>query len=147
MPTDDIAEVASYMVTMFEDDITIGLKGVSYGDQEKIPQTPWLAVEPGPMDSVTEGASNRQKHTLTMYLILYLARVQSKQVTRSEIDAMIKKVVEVLHSDTQLGVLPDNLVIQSWVTRREPGYARKGGALLNAARITWPGLSRSRVGA
>jgi hypothetical protein len=139
--TSDYSVVAEAIKDLYELDTSIGLEAIYYGDQDKIGSTPCIVIEPGPTEDRPAGANFRTEHTFTMFLILYLARIQSTQTTRLELDQMVAKAVSVLHADKQLG----GLVIHSQVIRREPGYARNGSQLRNAARITWQGMSLTYV--
>lgn len=141
METSSYVDVAEYIVDLYKLSSELQLEGVFYGDQQKIGRTPCICVEPGRQVDELRGAPMIFKHTFNIYILLYLARVQDNQTSRMEIDRLVEKVVAVLDSDRTLGQSPKNLVTQSWVISREPGYALRGGTLMNAVRIHWNGFS------
>ena len=72
-----------------------------------------------------------------MYVMVYHGGLRDTQDRRKRTDEVTEAVVEQLHSDRRL----DGLLIHSNVSGNEPGFARRGGALLVANRVTWEGIS------
>ena len=139
--TENPSEVAQHIIDMLEGTPSLGLTAVYYGDQERIPSTPCAAVETGPLNRTLAGASFRTDNTITIFVLLYLAKLQDVQATRKQVDELAEAVMDVLHADINMG----GLVIHGHVTSMEPGYAIRGGALMRAARITWTGLSKTSL--
>lgn len=116
----------------------LGLQDVYYGDQQKIPRTPCATVEAGTQNNLLAGAPFRVEHDITTYIVLYIAKVTSNQVSKREADLLSAAVTKRLHEDKTMG----GLVVYGLVTRIEPGFAQRG-ELMQAVRITWTGLSKT----
>jgi hypothetical protein len=123
--------------------VALGLQDVWYGDQEMVPRTPAVAVEPGSKARVIAGTSRSTENRLTVYLMVYVAKIQDVQATRKTTDQIAEAIEVHLHNDPTLG----GLVIFSMVSSVESGYAIRGGTLMRSARMTWEGLSKTRIGA
>ena len=116
---------------------------VTYGDQDKIPRTPFLCVESGPKTRTIDGkgASGRTENNFTVFIMCYISNIRSVQENREDADLFAEQIEALLHSDVQLG----GIVIHGFVTSIEPGYATRSGALMRVARITWQGLTKTLI--
>jgi hypothetical protein len=140
--TDNPTVVGEYFFDLFDARAKdLGLdpeKGLFYGDQQLIPTTPTICVEPGPLNSILDGAPFVLLNTFTIYIMVYHSKVQDTQVTRKECDQYAYAIRKTLLEDKPLG----GLVIYGFVTDIEPGYANRNGQLLRTSRITWQGQSK-----
>lgn len=123
--------------------VTLGLTDVWYGDQEMIPRTPAAAVESGQKTRELSGAPDVTTNRFTVFILVYMAKIQDVQTTRKAADQLAESIEALVHQDNTLG----GLVIFGMCTSVEPGYAIRGGTLMRAARITWEGFTKLRMGA
>jgi len=144
MHTQSFEEVTQAIVDLLkEHQDDLGLKDVWYGDQELIPRTPAVAVESGSKTRELTGAPDVTTNRFTVFVLTYMAKIQDVQTTRKMADQLAEAIELLLHDDTTIG----GLVIFGMCTSVEPGYAIRGGTLMRAARITWEGFTKLRMGA
>lgn len=121
----------------------LGLVAVYYGDQEKVPEVPAATVEAGTTSSTLAGAglNGVVNNVFRNFILIYNSRIGDTQLTKKEAELLAESVRDLLHTDVTFG----GLVIHSFVTSIEPGYANRGGVLYRSARITWEGQSKTLI--
>lgn len=119
----------------------IDVEDVHFGDQDRLPRTPCLSVEPGPQSRDYNGAPRRFQVTLDAYVMVYVEKIQDVGSNVRLLLATVKRVEEVLHADSTLG----KRVISSYVAETEPGYATRGKTLMRAARLTFRATSQKML--
>lgn len=125
------------------------IKGVSYGDQNKIPDSPWICVEAGTKDRdwpPTPG--DMTDITLEVLILVYFSDANlSNDEVRLKTDQLSEAVEEYLNVNHRqlLDVDGNALVIYSYVLRNESGYKQFGNALYRSARLTWRARSKLRL--
>lgn len=142
--TDRFSPVIEYIFDKLkENQVSLQLQDVYYGDQNMIPRTPAACVDPGNFTKELSGigGKGRTDNSTTVYIMVYIARVSDMQAARKEINELSEKIMDVLHEDVTLG----GLVVHGLVTSIEPGYATRGQVTMRAARITWQGLTRTLI--
>jgi len=142
--TDSVVDIAQFLFDQLDDNKTpLGLTDVFYGDQEKIPRVPAVAVESGTKSREINGAPRRTLNTITAYLIIYHSKIDaSVQVTRKEVDLLAEAVESLVHSNSTM----DGLVIHSLVTEIQSGYSAKGKTdIYRSARLTVTATSQSQL--
>lgn len=131
--TDQLSVVTKYIYDLLQSTQSeLGLADVWYGDQEKIPRTPCVAVDSGEKTRELNGAPRRTLVNLTIYIMIYHHKVQQTQASRQEVEALSDAVETLLHTDPRLG---DN-VIHCMVTAMDPGYLQRQATMLRATRLT-----------
>lgn len=144
MPTADrLSTVASAVKALLDADTTLGLREVYYGDQEKIPATPSVCVEPSLLSRELAGIGGKgqTQNQFVVYVICYLAKIQDEQITRLASDQLAEAIMDVLHSSITMS----GTVVHGFVTAVEYGYTRRTGALSRVARLTWTGMSKTAI--
>lgn len=118
-------------------------KGIFYGDQNQIPITPALCVEPDNKAQDYKGTgTSRYRQIFTVYVLCYHSKVQSPQSNRKDADTMAEKIQAVLHIDRTYG----GIVVDMYVSSIASGYAPKEGELMRASRLTLTGQSQTLIG-
>jgi hypothetical protein len=125
------------------------IKGVSYGDQQKVPDSPWLCVEAGTKERTwPPTATDQTEITLEVIILVYYtdANLGNDEV-RLKTDQLSEAVEEYLNVNHRqlLDVDGNALVIYSYVLRNESGYKQMGNALYRSARLTWRARSKLRL--
>ena len=141
---DRLSTVADYINTLLNTNkVTLGLQDVFYGDQEKIPRTPAVAVETGVYTRELSGigGKGRTDNKFTVYILVYNNRIRDEQLNRKDVLTLSEAIMDVLHSDVTMG----GNVIHGHVTAIEPGYAIRQNVLMRMARITWEGLTKTII--
>lgn len=147
--TQSLSTLAQYMVDLIKQPANLATLSIPdaamvfYGDQQMVPRTPAVAVEPGALTRSLsgKGASGRTDNVFTIYLMAYLAKISSNQAVRKQSDELAERLVNILHSDRTMG----GLVIHGFVTSLESGFAVRGGTLMRTARLTWQGLTKTLI--
>lgn len=123
--------------------LELGIADVWYGDQAKIPRTPAVCIEAGPMDREPAGVSGKglTENTFRIYHLIYVGKVQDVQVNLKQAQELAEALMDLLHGDMQFG----NLVLYGYVRTIEPGFVRKADALLKVQRLLWQGMNKTRI--
>lgn len=125
---------------------TLGLKDIFYGDQNLIPRTPSLSVDPGPRlrDYTQTGLQTTVE--LTEFIMIYHSQYKDLQTVKKATDVLAEDVEAVLHLNrTEIGT-GSQLVVHSLVTSVEPGFAERGKQIFVVHRLTWEALVKERIG-
>jgi hypothetical protein len=123
---------------------------IFYGDQNLIPVTPTLCVEPGTTSRTLAGVPRRTENQLTCYLLWYYAVVDSNQTTKPASDVGAEVVARYLDQNPTLEREGDGgVVIHGFITDIDPGYSLRGNQknLYHAVRLTWTGKTKTMLGA
>ena len=117
-----------------------------YGDQDRIPVTPTVCVEPNTKTRTLEGAPNMTLNEYEIFLIVYHNKAQDNQLTRKEVDELAYQIEFLLHQDLQLangGPTPN--LIHGYVRSHESGYTYKANTLYRTARLTFYGKNKTSL--
>ncbi len=138
MYTDRISSLANSLVYKLDSNKTaLGLKDVFYGDQERIPRTPAVCVEPGTKERELNGAPRRTLVKITIYLIVYHMQLAGTQTIRRADDALADDIEAFIHNDPFLkDEFDQDQVISSLVVRIESGYQQKRNSIFRASILT-----------
>ena len=124
--------------------VTLGVAAVDvyYGDRDAFTDYPAIAVEI--VDSTVDVMPGyRGKYRFAAYVMVYHGKYSDAEALKKAADIFGERVRDVLNSDPQWkDVSLNQQLISAWVTRLEPGYARRG-SLVYATRITWEALSQA----
>lgn len=125
------------------------IQGVSYGDQNKLPNSPWICVEAGTKDRAWPPTpTDMTEITIEVIILIYFSNAElSNDEVRLKTDQLSEAVEEYLNvNHRQLNDKDGNaLVIYGYVLRNESGYKQFGNALYKSARLTWRGRSKLRL--
>jgi hypothetical protein len=130
---------ANFIIPFTEED-------VYYGDQDRIPRTPSVCLEPGDKNRELEGSPNMTKNQFQIYILIYHNKAQDIQLTRKECDQLAYDIEQYIHQDLQLkngGTTPN--VIHGFIRANESGYTFKQGTLYRTARLTYYGLNKTSL--
>lgn len=119
----------------------VNVEDVYLGDQERVPRTPCLTVEPGTHSRDYNGAPRRVAVSFEAYIMVYVQKIQDSAANVKLLLATVKLVEQVLHADNTLG----KRVISSYVAEVEPGYATRDKTLMRAARLTFRAASQKML--
>lgn len=112
-----------------------------YGDQNKLPGTPVVCVEPDFKNNDLRAAQRQLQHRLVCQVLVYTSEVTSGEQNRRNADLLSERIESVLHLDPTIG----GIAIHSYVESITSGYATKAGTLVKADRIQFAALSQSRL--
>jgi hypothetical protein len=115
-------------------------RDVFFGDQQRIPRTPALCVEPGGKVRQLQGAPRRTEVTLSVYIIVYHYLVAQASVVREADDQLAETIEAFMHEAQNNQLLDTNsepTVIDSMVTNVESGWMPKGNSLFRASRLAF----------
>lgn len=144
------SDVAQYILDLLIDQgpsLSTPLKteDIYYGDQALIPRTPAVTVEPGSVDRTLVGAPNAHtSNTVRVILMVYWQQYEvgkGKQFNDKSGDVFAESVADLLNADLQMG----GYVMHGFVTSVEPGYTSRSRNTYRTTRITWEGLSHTRM--
>jgi hypothetical protein len=144
---DSYAELAKDVHSRLEAGaVALGLAAVYYGDQDRIPVTPAVTVEPNGKDRRLNGLPRRTEVTLSCFIFVYHYRLDSPETIRSDNDELTEAVEAFLHQDAPLrDSLGQGTVIDSMVTSIESGVMAKRNTLFRASRLTFEARSQMQL--
>jgi len=123
-----------------------GAIDVWYSDQDRLPRTPAICIEPDEKQRTLEGAPNMTINEFTVFILVYHNAVRDVQVTREECDRLAYEIEKLIHQDLQLtNGDPTPRVIHGYVRSNESGYTFKQGTLYRTARLTYYGKSKTSL--
>jgi hypothetical protein len=115
---------------------------VYYGDRDPT-KFPAVTIEVVDMP-IDVRFTSRTVRKFAAYLMVYYGRYADAEATRLAADIQAENVCKVLNADPQWKDSGGNQrLIKGWVTRLQPGYAKRNNAILYAARITWEAESQA----
>jgi hypothetical protein len=120
---------------------TLGIEQVFYGDQDLIGATPAVAVETGPLTQTLAGVSYRTENTFVVFFLVYHGELRNKQATKKACE----ELAEAIRTEVNANLTLDGLVLQGNVTNIEPGYAIRSNTMMRTTRISWTGISKTRI--
>jgi hypothetical protein len=131
-------EVSTYFVDILnERKSNYDLYDVFYGDQDRIPNTPSVCVEPGTKERQVQRIPKGTDITITIYLIVYHYQIATTEEIRSNVDVIAEMIESDIHTDPYLrGFGSTDMCISSLVTRIESGYRRKNNSLFRSSILT-----------
>lgn len=144
-----LSEVCTYVFNKLDasaNKIAIGYLAVFYGDQDKLPTTPMICIEPDRKVRTLNGVPRRTLVEFRVHVILYHSGVTSPQTNRRDADEMAEEIEALLHADPRLGASAGTqLAVNSLVTSIESGYVTKAGSLVRASRLTFDVTSQAQL--
>lgn len=114
---------------------------VYYGEQQRYPSFPAIAVDPGAATRELTQTGMQATITFNVAIIVYYGQLVGARDAREASDKLAQAVVDILDQDKKLG----DLVIHSLVGSIEPGYAAVAGAIVRATRLSWTGFSKLQI--
>ena len=122
------------------------VQDVFFGDQDRLPRTPAVCIEPSTKSRTLAGAPNMTLNEFEIFFLVYHLAVQGNQITRKEVDHLAYQIEFLFHQDLQLkngGATPN--LIHGYVRSHESGYVYKGNTLYRTARLTYIGTNKTSL--
>jgi hypothetical protein len=126
------------MLKEWSEDLGVGEEDIYYGDQERIPRSPTLCVEPAEKSPELYGASRMTKMDITCYVLVYHSEIKNVEENRRNADRLAERIADLLNED---GTFKGG-AIHCWVSNIASGYATKQNTTMRASRITFSLTSR-----
>lgn len=139
--THSLVAVIDAVKEKLENDDTLVVEDVFYGDQNLIPNVPAIALEGRTFTEEPGDSGMLTSTTFEVMVLVYHSSIEGAEKTRRDADLYAEQVASILNVGRQL----DGLLIHSWVSTIEYGYALRNDTMMRAARITYLGVSRGRI--
>jgi hypothetical protein len=146
--TDSTLVIADRFYTILNaNKVSLGLEDVWFGDQDLLPRTPALCVEPGVKRRELSAAQNMTLNTIDTHFLLYYSEIVEIQQQRRATVAFAEAIETFLHQNHQtlLAVGGQQLTIHGLCTDMDPGYAVKKDRYFSAVIITWTSTTKTRL--
>lgn len=134
--------IALHMKSILENEASLALEDVFYGDSDYIPRVPTVAIEVG--DKTREIAATGLSADVEFQIILmvYHARLADVHEVQLQADQLVEDIEDFINADKNMG----GNVVFGTITSTEQGLAvRNEDEVMRAARMTWTGQSRQRL--
>jgi hypothetical protein len=115
------------------------IQDVWYGDQELLPRTPAVCVNPGTKKRQFQGATFRTLNDIETYVLVYFGKIQDVQANLHGATQLADSIETLVHSDLTLG----GNVIAVLCTQNEPGMINKAGVWMMGARLTFQSMTKT----
>lgn len=133
----------AYTLTNFP---TFSTDDIYYGDQDLLPRTPSVCIEPNDKNRSLAGAPNMTDNEFEIYAMIYHNKVQSNATTRQEVDQLAYEIEAWIHKDLQLKLGTSTpALIHGFVVSNESGYTFKNNTLYRTARLTYKGKNKTSL--
>jgi hypothetical protein len=140
--TASLAQVSEALFTKFETNkASLGIEAVYYGDQNRLPVTPALCVEPDAKQNTLKSALRVIAIEFKVYILIYHSSVTSPQDNRRAADALAEATETLIHADRTLG----GLVTHCMVDEVASGYVTKNNSLMRASRLSFSAISQNQL--
>jgi len=123
---------------------SLGLKDILYGNQVMIPKSPTAVVIPGPKHRELAGVGGpggRTLNMITVYIDIQSSKVGDEAEERLALDQLAEKVEKLLHSDTSI----NGLVIHGFVTDWIPGESTLRNGEFRSVRLSFTGQTKLQL--
>jgi hypothetical protein len=137
---------------LFANKAQLGLNFVAFGDQNLIPETPSLMVEPGTKKRELRSGSDHTLNDIDTYFIILHSPVGlvDVQQARRENMAIAEGVERYLHRNHlrlfDVDVPTTQLTIHGYCVEMDPGFQAKQNTLYNAVQLTWRSTTKTWLG-
>lgn len=125
------------------------IKDVWFGDQELLPRTPCIAVEPGTERRELAGIPDMTQMRIDTTFFVYhsVVGMEQQQARRDSIKFAenIKHYLHVNHIRLFSKDATRQLTIHGFCTDFDPGYSYKQRTLYNAVQMTWTSLTKTSL--
>lgn len=144
----DLTVITQALFTKIDDNkstFRIPVQGVYYGDQDRLPVTPAVCLEPGTKQRTLVGQPNMTQNDFEVFILVYHDMIQSTALSRLQADQIAYDIEKLIHQDLQLtnGGAPN--LIHGFVAAHESGYTYKVRTLYRAARLTYRGHNKTSL--
>ena len=122
-----------------------GIKSVWFGDQQILPDTPCVCVEPGVKRRGLEGVPDMTRMEIDTVFYVYHSMVgENQQQAKDDSIRFAEDIEEYLHVNhlKLFAVDGTQLTIHGYCTDFDPGYAYRPRTLYNAVRMTWTNTTK-----
>lgn len=137
--TAKVVDICDYLLNLLADNqASLGIEGLAYGDVERLPVTPYVCVEPEDKTRTLKNAQRMTNLNFTIFIIVYFGPVASVQANRRGADILAESIEDLVHSKKSL----DGLVTHGMITNIASGYANRDRTLIRASRMTYEGISQ-----
>jgi hypothetical protein len=146
--TPDLEDIAEYIeallntnkATLVSTDGSppVVIQDVWFGEQEKYPRVPCIAVEPDDAPVTLSGPTYRGETNFSVFVLIFHAGVQDNQLTRKQVGQIGKVTQHLLNADPQMG----GLLISGFVANNQSGYVYRSGTMYRTVRLTYTGMSK-----
>jgi hypothetical protein len=140
--------LAQYFIDFFDTRRnTYGLKDVFYGDQEYIPESPTVCVEPVVLTRELVGVPHRMDNDFGVGVLCYAADPMGNQAAQRDADSLAESIAH----DIDIDGLPDSsggtrfggLVVHGFVSEYRYGYVVKRNKLMRANRLIVSAMNKT----
>lgn len=126
---------------------SLGLADILFGNQQQIPRSPTVVVNPGLKRRELRGVAapgGRTFNTMIVYVDVHLSKVGDEATERLASHQLAEAIEKVLHADTTMG----GIIIHGFVTDSSPGdsFFQLGGEF-RTVRLTYVGTSETYLSA
>lgn len=134
---------------------TLGLVGpdgtinVWFGDQNLLPQTPAVCVEPGTKTRDLKGIPDMTDNNMDVHVFLYHSAVAKEQQQARQDTIQFAEAIERFFHQNQLNMVNsagDQIIVHGYFRSLDAGYQYKNGSTLhNAVHMIWTGYTKTSL--
>ncbi len=146
--SDSTLEIADRFYVILDDAKgSLNLADVFFGDQDMVPRTPALCVEPGVKRRELQGVPDTTLNLIDTFFLIYHSPIIESQQARRDTIAFAEAIETYLHLN-HLRLFSsggDQLTIHGHCSDLDPGFAYKDKTKYNAVQMTWTSTTKTRL--
>lgn len=139
-----LSEVCDKLVLVLEgeaENLGIAEGGIFYGDQERLPVSPAVCVEPYTKKAEVYGAGRMTEVNFLVYILVYHSEIRDLSTNRRDADRLAEAIADLLNSVANFY----EMAIHCFVSESQSGYSQKQNTTLRSTRITFEVKSQERL--
>lgn len=127
---------------------TLGFQSVWFGDQNLIPKTPTVCVEPGTKRRELYASQDHTENNIDTYFLIYHSPISEMQQARRDNIRLAESLERYLHMNhlRLYDASGRQLTVHGSCVELDPGYATKANTLYHTTQITWRSLTKTWLG-
>ncbi len=132
--TNSPVEIADFLIDLMHSNrkqLGIAENAIYYGDQEKIPFSPAICIEPDMTVRKLDASPRRTEMTVRIYILLYHGELRNPEFNRRNADLRTEAVSKIVHENPYMG----GRVIHSYITEVQSGYSTKQNSVMRTSRM------------
>jgi hypothetical protein len=153
-PTYKGSVMAETILTLLREnasDLGVPQKGLFYGDQVMIPESPTVCVEPAQRQRVLAGSPMMTDNEVRVGIIVYSTHLDSIEAAQKNGDKTAELIEDFLNLRSQPPILYDSgdllggIITSGFVESCASGYAVKADRRMRANRLIWVGYTHTHL--
>ena len=149
-PTYKGAEVSKYIRRLLElHKVEFDIKALFYGDQDQIPASPTVCVEPAQTEREWSGAPYQTDNEIDIAILVYMTGLEDNTTIQEKCDKLTDDIADFINKEALSEMFDGNqlngMLTSGHCRRHEYGYRMLGDKKMRANRLIFRGYSKTKL--